>query len=176
MTTCFTYWIWAAFVIVNSHISQKTCSCFAFVLYGNCGAEFCSVFENCPREGGGKLVRRPLWSIAPPRPLLVGLKSQKGLRIGWCGAALTRAPPPFPVLRSSSWMNINFRIPGTLLEPSAMGRLAVEQEPDEKLCLHAPSIHGGVFKCWAGIKTTFRYHLSILIWTARGTTFSDTTD
>ncbi len=39
--------------------------------------------------------------------------------------------------------NPNFRTPGTLLIPSAMGRLAGEQEPDEKNCpVHAPSIHG----------------------------------
>jgi hypothetical protein len=44
-----------------------------------------------------------------------------------------------------------------------MGRLAVEQEPNENFCLHAPSIHCGVFKCWAGIKTIFGYHLGILI-------------
>jgi len=39
--------------------------------------------------------------------------------------------------------NPNFRTPGTLLVPLAMGRLAGEQEPDEKNCpVHAPSIHG----------------------------------
>jgi hypothetical protein len=43
-------------------------------------------------------------------------------------------------------MNPNLRTPGTLLEPSAQGMLAEEQEHNEKKYLvHTPSIHGGAF-------------------------------
>jgi hypothetical protein len=39
-------------------------------------------------------------------------------------------------------MNPKFRILGAVLEPSAMGRAAEEQEPGEKGCpVHRPSIH-----------------------------------
>jgi len=53
----------------------------------------------------------------------------------------------FPVMRPSSGVDPNFRTVGTLLKhPSAMGRLAGEQEPNGKKCpLHAQSSHGGAF-------------------------------
>jgi hypothetical protein len=42
----------------------------------------------------------------------------------------------------------SFRTPGTHLEPSDMGSLAGEQEPNEKKCsVHTPSIHPSMVVC-----------------------------
>jgi hypothetical protein len=46
-----------------------------------------------------------------------------------------------------------FRTLGTLLEPSAMGRLAGAQEPIGKTCpVRSLSMHGGVFVCAGSVR------------------------
>jgi hypothetical protein len=65
-------------------------------------------------------------------------------------ASVTQQPqtnhPWFSVSRPSIWMNPNFLTLGTLLELSAMGRLAGEKGPNEKkIPVHTPSIHGCAF-------------------------------
>jgi hypothetical protein len=80
---------------------------------------------------------------------LVLLTSTVGFPCFHCPAGVTQHPlmhhSCFPILRPWSWMNPNFRIPGTILEPSAMQRLAWEQEPNPKMCpVHAPPFYGGV--------------------------------
>ncbi len=85
------------------------------------------------------------------------LSSQSGLtssmpvfyreRLNSWTSASWKVATHFPVMRPSSGLDPNFRTPGTLLKPpSAIGRLAGEQEPNGKKCpLHAQSSHGGAF-------------------------------
>ncbi len=54
----------------------------------------------------------------------------------------------FRIMRPSSLLNPNFRTPNTLLELSAMRRLARAHEPDEKTVWSTTTHHPPMVVCW----------------------------
>jgi hypothetical protein len=88
----------------------------------------------------------------------------------WCDPAPTNAPPLFSHFEAMKLDEPQFRTPGTNLEPSAMQRLAWEQEPNPKMCpVHA---HPSMVVClWVYMHhpcmVVYRWYwltLALLLW------------
>ncbi len=89
------------------------------------------------------------WGLELQYVVMAKVAPRCQIEIHWCKPTFTNAPHQFSHYWAIQSVEApNFRTPNTLLELSAMRRLARAQEPDEKsvwsTTTHHPSIHGGV--------------------------------